>query len=133
MKLSLATSYAITALVHLAREKADGLIKAHKVARSEGVPTSLLRKALKPLVDAGVLRCAPGSDGGDPRARPPKDVTLLEVIEAVAGPLPAMAEPVVGAEGEALGQRLQAVCDEALAVVRERLEKVTLAEVAGGK
>jgi Rrf2 family protein len=133
MKLSLATSYAITTLVHLAREKADGLITAHKVARSEGVPTSLLRKALKPLVDAGVLRSATGSNGGYSLARPAKDITLLEVIEAVAGPLPALAEPVVGAEGKALGQRLQAVCDEVLAVVRVRLEKVTLAELAKGK
>ena len=133
MKLSLATSYAITALVHLAREKADGLITAHKVARSEGVPTSLLRKALKPLVDAGVLRSATGSNGGYSLARPAKDVTLLEVVEAVDGPLLALADLVGGGEGKALDKRLQAVCDEALAVVRERLAGVTLADLAKGK
>jgi hypothetical protein len=41
--------------------------------------------------------------------------------------------PPVSKEGAALDKQLQAVCDEALALVRGRLEKVTLAELAKGK
>ena len=38
-----------------------------------------------------------------------------------------------GQEGAALDKRLQAVCDEVLALVRSRLAEVTLAELAQGK
>jgi hypothetical protein len=39
----------------------------------------------------------------------------------------------VAKDGGAIDRRLQAVCDGALAVVRDRLEKVTLAELAKGR
>jgi hypothetical protein len=60
-----------------------------------------------------------------------KVATLLEVVEAVGGPLRGVARPV-GKEGAALGRRLQAVCQAVAAVVRERLAAVTLAELAKG-
>ena len=55
----------------------------------------------------------------------------VEGVEAVDGPLLADAG-TVGEEGAALDKRLQAVCDGVVAVVREGLEKVTLAELAKG-
>jgi Rrf2 family protein len=132
MKLSRASSYALTYLAHLARTKPDAPVASHEVAREEGIPERMLMKVLKPLVGAGVLRSQKGPHGGYRLARTPKQVTLLEVVEAVDGPLRALAEPV-GKEGAALDRRLQAVCDEALALVRERLAKVTLADLARGK
>ena len=44
-----------------------------------------------------------------------------------------LAEPVGDGKGKALDKRLQVVWDEAVAVVRERLAKITLAELARGK
>jgi Rrf2 family protein len=133
MKLSLASSYAVTALIYLVREKPEAPVAAIKVSRVEGLPAQFLRKVLKPLADTGILRSVRGPHGGFSLARPAKDITLPEVVEAVDGPLLALADPVGGAEGKALDKRLQAVCDEVLAVVRERLAKVTLAELAKGK
>ena len=133
MKLSHATSYALAGLVYLVREKPEAPVAAIKVASVEGFSSQFLRTLLNPLVGAGILRSVRGPNGGYSLARPPKDITLLDVVEAVDGPLRALAEPVGDGEGKALDKRLQAVCDEVLALVRERLEEVTLAELAKGK
>ena len=133
MKLSRASNYVVVALAYLVREKPDAPVASHDVARAEGIPERYLLKILKPLADACILRSMKGPNGGYSVARPPKDVTLVDVVEAVDGPLRALAEPVGDGEGKTLDKRLQAVCDEAVALVRERLAKVTLAELARGK
>jgi Rrf2 family protein len=132
MQLSHASHYALAGLVYLIREKPEAPVAAIKVARVEGLPAQFLRTLLKPLVDAGILRSVRGPNGGHSLARPPKDVTLLNVVEAVEGPLHSKAG-TVDKEGAALDKRLQAVCDEVLALVREMLGKVTLADLAKGK
>ena len=64
----------------------------------------------------------------------PKGITLLEVVEAVDGPLGGDLQPVGDSkDGATLDRRLQAVCDGAVSLVRERLAGVTLAELAKGK
>jgi hypothetical protein len=64
--------------------------------------------------------------------REPEDVTLLEVIEAVDGPTRGDV-PDVGQDWAAPARRLQQACDEAAALARQRLAKVTRAELARGK
>ena len=132
MKLTRGSSYALATLAYLAREKPEAAVSSRAVAAAEGVPERFLLKVLKPLVDAGILRSVRAPNGGYRLARAPKGVTLLEVIEAVDGPLRAEAPPV-SKDGAALDRRLQAACDEALALVRGRLARVTLAELARGK
>ena len=132
MKLTRASSYALATLAYLAREKPDAPVTSHDVAQAEGIPDRFLLKVLRSLVSVGILRSLKGPNGGYRLVRAPKDVTLLEVIEAVDGPLRAVAEPV-GKQGASVDKRLQAVCDEVLALVRERLAKATLAELARGK
>ena len=133
MKLSRASSYAIAYLAHLAREKPDRPVPSHEVARELNLPERFLLKILGLLVNPGILRSIKGPNGGYSMARPAKDVTLLEIVEAVDGPIRAQADPVGGGEQKALDKRLQVVCDQVLALVRERLEKVTLAELAKRK
>jgi Rrf2 family protein len=133
MKLSRASAYALTFLAHLAREKSDRPIPAHEAARLKGIPLHMLLKVLTPLEPAGILRTRRGPGGGHVLARAPKEITLLEVVEAVDGPLGGALQPVGDGEGKALDKQLQAVCDGAVGLVRERLSRVTLAELARGK
>jgi Rrf2 family protein len=133
MKLNHASGYALAALVHMARQPPGELVASHHIAEARGIPDGFLLKLLKPLVDADILRSVKGPNGGFRLARPPKDVTLLEVVEAVDGPVRGDA-PAVGRGGAAaLDRRLQQMCDEAAALARQRLAKVTLAELAKGK
>jgi Rrf2 family protein len=133
MKLNHASGYALAALVHMASHPTGKPLASHHIAEARGIPEGFLLKLLKPLVDVGILKSVKGPNGGYRLARAPKDITLLEVVEAVDGPIRGDA-PAVGRGGAAaLDRRLQQMCDEAAALAHERLAKVTLAELAKGK
>jgi Rrf2 family protein len=133
MRLTSATRHALRALVHLARHGGGRMLASAAIAEAEGLPDRFLVKVLAPLVRADVLHSAGGPGGGYRLARPAKGITLLEVVEAVEGPVRGEA-PTVGADaaGAAFDKRLQAVCDKAAEVTRERLRRVSLADLAGG-
>jgi Rrf2 family protein len=128
MKLSRACAYAVRALVFLARREGGGPATAATIAAAEGLPEGFLRRALTDLTGAGVLAA---DLGGFCLARPARDVALLEVVEAVEGPVRGQAPGVVGPEGAGLEAELQRVCDDAAWAVRCRLRRVSLADLAG--
>jgi Rrf2 family protein len=128
MQLSRASSYALHALAYMAGRPSGRPVASHHIAEARGIPERFLLKVLKPLVSARVLLSLKGPNGGYRLLKAPKQITLLEVVEAVDGPIRGAAPPV----GQ-LGKRLQGTCDRAAALVRERLARVTLAELAKGK
>jgi Rrf2 family protein len=128
MKLSRASSYALHALAYMVGQPPEKPVASHHIAEARGIPVLFLLKVLKPLVSARVLLSLKGPNGGYRLARPAKDITLLEVVEVVDGPVRGDAPPV----GQ-LDKRLQGACDEAAVLVRERLARVTLAQLAKGK
>jgi Rrf2 family protein len=133
MKLSRASSYVLQALVHLARERPGVWVTAQEIGQAEGLPDKFLGKLLGQLVKARVVRSVKGPRGGFSLARPPKEITLLEIIEAVDGPIRGEAPGVSAGGATALGKRLQDVSDGAALLVREWLAEVTLAELARGR
>ncbi len=118
--------------MYLARHGGEGPVSSHVIARAEGLSAAFVPKALLPLVAAGVVRSLRSRRGGYRLARPAKGITLLEVVEAVEGPVRGEV-PAVGTtpEGKRLDARLRTVCDKAAEVPRERLRRVSLADLAG--
>jgi Rrf2 family protein len=132
MKLSYAADYALRALAHLARQPPGRAVPSHAVAAAVGAPAAFLSKVLERLEVARVLRTRKGPRGGYRLARPAGDITLLEVVEAVDGPVRGAA-PLVGTQGAGrLDARLARVCEEAAGLVRERLGRVRLSELVNG-
>jgi Rrf2 family transcriptional regulator, iron-sulfur cluster assembly transcription factor len=130
MRFTSACAYALRALVHLARHQGDEFITVEAIAGAGALSRTFLRKSLKPLVSAGVLRSVKGPGGGYRLARPARSISLLEVVEAVEGPVRGKA-PGAGGQGHArLDARLQAVCEGVAELVRRRLGKVSLADLA---
>jgi Rrf2 family protein len=130
MKLTRASRHALAALVHLARQPAGAWGTASEIAQAEGLPERFLVKLLGQLVRVGVARSVKGPRGGYSLARPAREISLLEIIEAVDGPL--RDEPAgIGSGGAtALDKRLQALCDGAAELLREWLAEVNLAGLA---
>jgi Rrf2 family protein len=131
MRFTSACVHGLRALVHLARHEGDGLISGDAIADAEGLSWTFLTKALTALAKARVVVASRGRRGGIRLARPARSITLLEVVEAVDGPVRGEA-PRVGGRGHArFDARLQAVCDGAAKAVRRRLRRVTVADLAG--
>jgi Rrf2 family protein len=129
VRLTHASVYAVTALAYLAREKPGSPVASGAIARAERIPDLFLLKVLLRLAQAGLVRSRRGPGGGYTLARNPKDITLLDIVEAVDRPVRSVADPV-GREGARLDKQLQSVCDAAASRVRELLATVTLAELA---
>lgn len=130
MKLTRASEYALHALTHLARQKPETAVPSHAMARAQGIPERFLLKVLKPLVSAGILRSVKGPNGGYRLTRAATQVSVLEIIEAAEGPIRGVA-PSTGAEAAAkLDSRLEDVCNDVANMLRDRLSKIKLAELA---
>jgi Rrf2 family protein len=134
MQMTRASTYALKALTYLARQKSDAPIPSHVVAEAaRDIPKLFLLKCLLRATSAGLLRSLKGPNGGYVLARPPRQISVLEVVEAVDGPIRGDA-PAVGRDGAAsIDKKLQGVCDGAAALVRARLGRVTLADLAKGR
>ena len=87
MQITRQASYAARAILHLARSGKNAPISSSKVAKAEKIPPSFLGKIMWQLSMAGIVHTSRGAGGGVKLARAPKNITLLEVIEAVDGPI----------------------------------------------
>jgi Rrf2 family protein len=131
MTFTAATRYAVQALAHMAALKDHPIVVSRIVAQTCGLPEKYLLKVLKPLTTAGLLHSLKGPNGGYRLARPAKSITLLEIVEAVDGPLRGLAPVVDMAGGGALDRHLAEVCDAAADATRKQLQKVRLSDLAG--
>jgi Rrf2 family protein len=106
VQLTAACFYAVRAAVFLAALPGGRLLACRDIVRAAGIPGGYGLKVLGPLAGAGLLRSRKGPGGGYRLARPAGDITLLEVVEAMDGPLRGEAP---GVDGDA-NDRLKAVC-----------------------
>lgn len=87
MKLSRTVLYALQATCQLGASHDDSPVPSKKLAEGGGMPDRFLLQILRNLVAHGVLRSTRGVIGGYALARSPEDISLLDIIEAVEGPV----------------------------------------------
>lgn len=87
MRLGRAPVYAIIAVVHIASHQEDHPIPGKEIARSCQIPTAHLMKILQQLVRAGILISGRGPAGGFSLGRATQEISLLDIVEAVEGPI----------------------------------------------
>ena len=130
MKLTRASTYALHAVAFMAGQKENKPVASHNIARARGIPERFLLKVLKPLVAARVLHSVKGPNGGYRLARGASDISMLEVVEAVDGPIRGVA-PTSQVNGDGkLDKRLETICNQTADQLRKQLQKVRLTELA---
>jgi Rrf2 family cysteine metabolism transcriptional repressor len=107
--------YAISALIELHHHGDRAPVPLAELARRRGIPAQFLEQLFAVLRRAGLLRSQRGVKGGYAFARPAEQITILEIVELLDGPLGA------GATG---------VFAQAADAAREVLAGSTVAEVA---
>jgi Rrf2 family protein len=85
VRMSDQVEWAVHCCTVLAALGDDQALPAARLAEFHDVPPAYLAKALQALTAAGVTESRPGPTGGYRLARPPADITLLEVVLAVDG------------------------------------------------
>lgn len=86
-QLSRAGDYAVRAAVFLATDPHRPTRSITDIAHAENVPENFLRKIIQSLIRAKLVRSVRGIHGGVVLAKKPEQTSLLEVVEAIEGPL----------------------------------------------
>ena len=130
MKLSRTLWYALQAIVYIAQQnKANpqSIIIGHKAAGVLKIPEGFLLRILVALSRARLLQSVKGPNGGYRLAQPPKAISLLNLIEAVEGPVNGAIMP--DAKPTPLSKKVEAVFDQTRDQVRRTLEKTKIADL----
>ncbi len=85
MIYSRSTEYAIRAFVNLAQVPEGKYAMVKQIAEQEGIPAHFLAKILPQLARKGLLRSSKGPTGGFSLRSPAKDVSLIQLVEALDG------------------------------------------------
>ena len=114
LSITTKSPYALRALAELGRAGGAGPVPIGELARRRDIPVQFLEQLFAVLRRAGILRSQRGVKGGYSFAREPSEITVLELVELLDGP--------VGADAKG-------VFADAAAAARDVLAKTTVADV----
>src|SRR6187455_1521755 len=133
LRLSKKADYALIAMNHLARKQGSptASTSARDIAERYDIPIELMAKVLQRLVRTGLLASTQGTRGGYTLSRPPKSISIADVIQAIDGPFTVTA---CSTEKHDCEQYSKCSVRDPLWQLRERivaaLSTVTLSEMA---
>lgn len=133
MHFTQATDYAFRIVLHLAAKPPGTIVSGQEIAKQEQVPVQFLRKVMRFLNRAGIVRSHRGVEGGFVLNRQPEEVSLLQVIEAMEGPVE-LSRCLVSEEGCKIGCSRVCPVHEALqgvqATLLDSLHEIEFASLA---
>jgi Rrf2 family protein len=87
MQITRQADYAVRAVLYLAKLGSDQRAATSQIAQEQQIPPSFLAKIVSQLSVAGLLQTSRGARGGVALAKPAEEISLLEVVEAIDGPI----------------------------------------------
>lgn len=128
MNLSAKTEYACIAVLDLALRHEQGEpVRIRSIADNHGIPSRFLVQILLQLKGAGLVLSTRGAAGGYRLARPPKDITLEEVMNAIEGRGTGLQS---NSDDTPVTRALHRVWLEAEAAEKAKLEQTNFADLA---
>jgi Rrf2 family protein len=129
MKIGRSTGYALLAACYIAEHSNEKIILSQTISREYDIPLEYLLKILQQLVRGNILRSKRGPRGGFSLARPPKKITMLQVIEAADGPMVSHMSLAEHTRRAKFSIRADKVFDKALSQARAVFQKVRLSDL----
>ncbi len=87
MQITRQADYAVRAVLYLAQLGPERRAATSQIAQEQQIPPSFLAKIVSQLSVVGLLQTSRGARGGVSLARTPEEISLLEVVEAIDGPI----------------------------------------------
>ena len=97
MQITRQADYAVRAMIYLAQLGPQNRASTSQIAQEKQIPPSFLAKIVSQLSVAGLLQTSRGARGGVSLAKNPEQISLLDVVEAIDGPI--LLNECVGNEG----------------------------------
>lgn len=132
MRMSRKCDYALRALIRMGVESKEGYHNISEIARAEEIPVKYLEQIFMALKNAGILSAKPGPSGGYRLRKPASDVTLIDIVRLIDGPVaPARCVSRTAYEPCPLEKRcaLRPVLSDVRDAIARILNSITLAEV----
>jgi Rrf2 family protein len=133
MDISARTMYGLRALVTLAEARTDNPMSIQEIADDEELPAKFLEGIMADLKRGGFVESRRGANGGYLLARPASEITLLEIIRHLDGPVAPFAVPDRTRSGEESTDRQKAfrpVWNEIREATIRALEDYTIQAIA---
>ena len=129
MVTNASTGYALLAVCYIARNQKEKLIVSQDISKKYNIPLEYLLKILHQLVRANILRSKRGPRGGFSLARTPKKISMLDIIEAVEGPLTSQLNLVEQAPKIRFSKKAEQAHEKGLEAAKSVLKKANIASL----
>ncbi|HLC19193.1 MAG TPA: Rrf2 family transcriptional regulator [Thermodesulfobacteriota bacterium] len=86
-RLSRAAEYAIRGVLYLSGKSDQVTTDIEEIAKATDVPSAYLAKLFQTLGKKGFVRSVRGPEGGFVLLKSPEEISILEIIEALEGPI----------------------------------------------
>jgi len=129
MKISRSAEYALVAVGYIAQHQDEKVVLSQDISKEYDIPLEYLLKILQQLVRANVLRSKRGPRGGFSLAKPLRKITMLQIIEAVDGPVVSQLNMAELTHGARFGIRAEKIYEKAIAQTRAVLDKAKLSSL----
>ena len=126
--ISRTAEYAFQALAFLTRNP-DRAVTTREIARATGLPADYLSKILRSLRKHGILVAHRGIGGGFALARPPKEISILDVLAGLGEKLPQTDICPLGIEGHIEICKIHSTINEAVNLIKDRFSALSIAEL----
>lgn len=87
MQITRQADYAVRAMLYLSSLHPGERASTSKIAETKSIPSSFLAKIISQLSIAGLIHTSRGAHGGVSLAKDPSEISLLDVVEAIDGPI----------------------------------------------
>ena len=128
MKISRSTGYGLLAAGYIAKNEKEGIVLSQTISKEYDIPLEYLLKILQQLVRANLLRSKRGPRGGFVLAKAANKITMLEIIEAVDGPMMSQLNLEEHAKGK-FSSKAEKAYEQGLSAARNVYQRVTLASL----
>ena len=128
MKLSRTVAYALQATLQLAEADSSTPIPCSRLAAKGEMPERFLLQVLRSLVTHGILRSTRGVDGGYTLIRSGNEISLLDIIEAIDGPMDSHL-PLEDKLDESFRGNLQQALNDVTGITRKHLSSIRISDL----
>ncbi|HUT28292.1 MAG TPA: Rrf2 family transcriptional regulator [Sedimentisphaerales bacterium] len=129
MKVNESTKYAILTVGYIAQNQNKGLVLGPSISKHYSIAQEYLTKLMQDLVKANILRSKRGPGGGFSLAKSLSKITLLDIIEAIEGPMTESISLEEYGQGDKFLSKATKAYDKVIAQARGAFRKIRMSKV----